>query len=62
MVEAPLTRASLLVRIRDRRDQEAWQQFVHLYAPVVYVGCGAGGLTGCRLRYDRRKSRCLQSS
>jgi RNA polymerase sigma-70 factor (ECF subfamily) len=36
MVEAPLTRASLLVRIRDRRDQAAWQQFVQLYAPVVY--------------------------
>src|ERR1700676_4657035 len=36
MVEAPLTRASLLVRIRDGRDQEAWQQFVQLYAPVVY--------------------------
>src|SRR5947207_11303289 len=36
MVEAPLTRASLLVRIRDGRDQEAWQQFVRLYAPVIY--------------------------
>src|SRR5262245_48634262 len=36
MVEAPLTRASLLVRIRDGRDHEAWQQFVRLYAPVVY--------------------------
>src|SRR5258708_38335414 len=36
MVDAPLTRASLLVRIRDGRDQEAWQQFVQLYAPVVY--------------------------
>jgi RNA polymerase sigma-70 factor (ECF subfamily) len=36
MVEAPLTRASLLVRIRDGQDQEAWQQFVQLYAPVVY--------------------------
>lgn len=36
MVEPPLTSASLLVRIRDGRDQEAWQQFVKLYAPVVY--------------------------
>jgi RNA polymerase sigma-70 factor (ECF subfamily) len=36
MVEAPLTRASLLVRIRDGRDQDAWRQFVQLYAPVVY--------------------------
>jgi RNA polymerase sigma factor (sigma-70 family) len=36
MLDAPLTRASLLVRIRDGRDQEAWRQFVQLYAPVVY--------------------------
>src|SRR3954469_20733139 len=36
MLDAPLTRASLLVRIRDGHDQEAWQQFVQLYAPVVY--------------------------
>jgi RNA polymerase sigma-70 factor (ECF subfamily) len=36
MLEAPLTRASLLVRIRDGHDQEAWRQFVELYAPVVY--------------------------
>lgn len=36
MVESPLTRASLLMRIRDARDQEAWQQFVGLYAPLVY--------------------------
>ncbi len=36
MLEAPLTRASLLVRIRDGHDQDAWQQFVQLYAPVVY--------------------------
>lgn len=36
MVEAPLTSASLLVRIRDGGDHEAWQRFVGLYAPVVY--------------------------
>jgi RNA polymerase sigma factor (sigma-70 family) len=36
MLDAPLTRASLLVRIRDGRDQEAWRQFVQMYAPVVY--------------------------
>jgi RNA polymerase sigma-70 factor (ECF subfamily) len=32
----PTTRPSLLVRIRDARDAEAWGQFVRLYAPVVY--------------------------
>jgi RNA polymerase sigma-70 factor (ECF subfamily) len=36
MLDAPMTRASLLVRIRDGHDQEAWRQFVQLYAPVVY--------------------------
>jgi RNA polymerase sigma-70 factor (ECF subfamily) len=36
MPEPPPTRASLLVRIRDPRDTEAWRQFVQLYAAVVY--------------------------
>src|SRR5207253_6141731 len=30
------TRASLLVRLRDPRDEAAWGQFVELYAPLVY--------------------------
>ena len=36
MAELPITRPSLLVRIRDARDNDAWQQFVQLYGPVVY--------------------------
>src|SRR5205823_3239375 len=36
MDELPATRASLLVRIRDGQDAEAWRQFVRVYAPVVY--------------------------
>ena len=36
MQESPVTRASLLVRLRDGEDAEAWQEFVHLYAPVLY--------------------------
>lgn len=36
MADAPLTRASLLIRIRDARDTDAWQQFVRLYAPLIY--------------------------
>jgi RNA polymerase sigma factor (sigma-70 family) len=36
MAEAPSTRPSLLVRIRDLEDQEAWSQFVDIYGPVVY--------------------------
>ena len=36
MADLPPTRPSLLVRIRDARDVEAWRQFVRVYAPVVY--------------------------
>jgi RNA polymerase sigma-70 factor (ECF subfamily) len=36
VVEAPLTRPSLLVRLRDKADQAAWQLFAELYAPSVY--------------------------
>ena len=36
MQESPATRVSLLVRIRDPRDQDAWRQFVDIYASVVY--------------------------
>src|SRR5262245_28712421 len=44
MSELPLTRASLLVRIRDTADQESWQQFVEIYAPVVYSFARKRGL------------------
>jgi RNA polymerase sigma-70 factor (ECF subfamily) len=36
MADPPVTRPSLLVRIRDAGDAEAWQEFVKLYAPLVY--------------------------
>jgi len=36
MGEAPSTRMSLLVRIRDSRDGEAWSWFVEVYGPLVY--------------------------
>jgi RNA polymerase sigma-70 factor (ECF subfamily) len=31
-----LTRLSLLVRLRDVRDTAAWEEFVEIYAPLVY--------------------------
>ncbi len=31
----PTTRASLLLRIRDPADREAWEQFALLYRPIV---------------------------
>jgi RNA polymerase sigma-70 factor (ECF subfamily) len=36
MAAVPLTRASLLVRLRDPKDEAAWGEFVDLYAPLVY--------------------------
>jgi RNA polymerase sigma-70 factor (ECF subfamily) len=37
MADSPTTRVSLLVRLRDSRDEEAWGQFVEIYAPLVYA-------------------------
>ncbi len=36
MTASPTTRASLLLRLGDSRDYEAWQEFVSLYEPVIY--------------------------
>jgi RNA polymerase sigma-70 factor (ECF subfamily) len=36
MGDSPLTRPSLLVRIRDSRDAQAWCQFVDIYAPLIH--------------------------
>jgi RNA polymerase sigma factor (sigma-70 family) len=35
--ESPPTRLSLLVRLRDVRDAAAWEEFVEIYAPLVYA-------------------------
>lgn len=36
MSPSPETRPSLLVRLIDRTDQEAWHEFAQIYGPVVY--------------------------
>jgi RNA polymerase sigma factor (sigma-70 family) len=36
MPEAPPTKPSLLVRLRDAQDAQAWSRFVDLYAPLIY--------------------------
>src|SRR5262245_16426 len=36
MTPIPTTRASLLFRLRDSQDHEAWVEFVSLYEPVAY--------------------------
>src|SRR5262245_57892074 len=34
--DSPLTRASLLVQLRDGANHAAWREFMDLYGPVVY--------------------------
>jgi RNA polymerase sigma-70 factor (ECF subfamily) len=36
MGDSPETRPSLLVRIRDSRDDRAWAEFVDAYAPLIH--------------------------
>jgi RNA polymerase sigma-70 factor (ECF subfamily) len=36
MSDLPATRPSLLVRLRDARDGQAWTHFVQVYGPIVY--------------------------
>jgi RNA polymerase sigma-70 factor (ECF subfamily) len=38
------TRPSLLLRVRDPRDAEAWQTFVDVYGRLVYRHCRCRGL------------------
>ncbi len=44
MLHAPTTRSTLLLRLHDKRDDEAWRQFVELYAPAIYGMCRGRGL------------------
>jgi len=41
--EAPATRASLLLRVRDARDVLAWTEFDRRYGPLVLAYCRATG-------------------
>ena len=36
MTPAPETRPSLLLRLRDARDQQAWSTFLEIYQPLIY--------------------------
>jgi RNA polymerase sigma-70 factor (ECF subfamily) len=41
---SPTTQPSLLVRLADARDGQAWAQFVEIYAPLVYGHARKAGL------------------
>jgi RNA polymerase sigma-70 factor (ECF subfamily) len=36
MADLPVTRSSLLLRLRDLTDADAWREFARVYGPVVY--------------------------
>ena len=38
------TRPSLLLRIREPHDAEAWETFVRVYGPLIYRHCRGRGL------------------
>lgn len=42
--DGSLTRTSLLWRVRNPADQQAWEEFVHRYAPRIYYWCRSRGL------------------
>lgn len=44
MSAAPLTRPSLLLRLRDVNDVDAWSEFVRLYTPLIFSHCQRHGL------------------
>lgn len=44
MSSAPSTRPSLLVRLRNVEDENAWREFVRLYTPLVFGYCRRHGL------------------
>ena len=44
MPDTSLTRPSLLRRIRDAENHQAWEQFVEIYTPLIYGFCRQHGL------------------
>lgn len=44
MSATPNTRPSLLLRLRDVADAEAWNEFVRLYTPLIFGHCRRHGL------------------
>lgn len=44
MVDSPATRQSLVVRLKDPQDSQAWAEFVAIYAPLIDRLARARGL------------------
>ena len=52
------TRKTLLQRVRDHSDREAWEQFFELYAPILEGYARAHGLS--RSDAEEVRDRCLE--
>jgi hypothetical protein len=61
MDEIPSTRASLLVRLREPRDERAWSEFV-MFTPLVYRLARRRGLrdAGAIDRFEHRRATITQ--
>jgi RNA polymerase sigma-70 factor (ECF subfamily) len=46
MVESSSTRASLLIRLKDPRDEQAWTEFVDIYEPLILAIARRRGVRG----------------
>ncbi len=44
MSDMPTTRASLLLRVRDPKDSDAWADFDAIYRPLLMKFCSSSGL------------------
>lgn len=53
------TRASLLIRIKDPRNTQAWAEFHDLYAPLLYRYARARGL--CHQDAEDVRSKCYEA-
>jgi len=56
MANFPVTRASLLLRLRDQQDDLAWAEFIELYVPLVYRFARKQGLPEADAATCRRTS------
>lgn len=43
-MDDPQTHPTLLIRLRDERDRQAWSDFVDVYSPVIYAFARRHGL------------------
>lgn len=43
-IDPQVTRASLLIRVRDPKDNLAWSQFAEIYMPLIFGYCAKRGI------------------